>query len=63
MQAHESMSDLMWPFHRHDWQEVGRQFAEEGLLGRGEGTRDITIITYRCTCLKHRQETLMGRVS
>ena len=52
---------MMWPFHRHNWQEVGRQFAEEGL--RGEGTRDMTIITYRCpACLKYRQEPLMGRV-
>ena len=57
----------MWPFHRHVWKEVNRQFlvGQSGLsilLGRSESSL-VTIIMYKClNCLKHQQEQLDGHV-
>jgi len=47
----------MWPFHKHIWAEVDRQFTEF-IYGGGA----ITLLTYRCVCGEYRQKRLDGHV-
>ena len=60
----------LWPFHRHRYFEVDRQWMERGWLNirTGECIPDgtpITKITERCAerlCGKYRQQTLVGHL-
>ena len=59
----------VWPFHRHRYFEVDRQWLERGWWDR-EGKvvgphTPITKITERCAerlCGKYRQQTLVGHL-
>ena len=60
----------MWPFHKHRWTEVGRQFGyrhwafDTGFYLQATaltGT-SVTCITYQCLCTKTRQVFLSGHV-
>ena len=59
----------MWPFHRHDWNEINRQLgiitksAPVLFGGYPTGSGTGTLITHECTtCGKNKQTTLIGTV-
>ena len=59
----------LWPFHRHRYFEVDRQWMERrwwNMKGKLiEGKSPITVISERCadkSCGKYRQQTLKGHL-